>query len=232
MAKPVAKKKAAERRDDALSQDRIVEAAIELLDAEGEAGLTFRTLAERLATGAGAIYWHVANKKELLVAASDAVIARAMAGVANHAAPQKAIRGIAVAVFDALDAHPWAGAQLARGPWQTGMLHVFERIGRQVQALGVSKRAQFTAASTLVSYIFGESDQNATNGSTLGPGASRDDFLGGLAAEWGALDARVFPFIRSMAPHLRDHDDRAEFLAGIDLILAGIAASSRRAGSD
>lgn len=228
MAKAKPKSKAAaERREDALSHDRIVEAAIELLDAEGEAGLTFRTLAERLATGAGAIYWHVANKKELLAAASDAVIARAMVGVATHAVPQKTIRSIALAVFDALDAHPWAGAQLSGGPWQIGMLNVFERIGRQVQALGGAKRAQFTATSTLVSYIFGESDQNATNGSTLGPDASRDAHLGALSDQWLALDAREFPFIRSMAPHLRDHDDRAEFLAGIDLILAGIAANPR-----
>ncbi len=227
-AKTTKTKAAAERREDALSQERIVEAAIELLDAEGEDGLTFRTLAERLATGAGAIYWHVANKRELLVAASDAVIARAMVGVATHTSPQKTIRGIAVAVFDALDAHPWAGAQLAGGPWQTGMLNVFERIGRQVQALGVAKRAQFTATSTLVSYIFGESDQNATNGSSRGPQTARDAFLGARAAEWLALDAREFPFIRSMAAHLRDHDDRAEFLAGIDIILAGLAASSAR----
>jgi AcrR family transcriptional regulator len=223
----MAKAKAAERREDALSHDRIVEAAIELLDAEGESGLTFRALAERLATGAGAIYWHVANKGELLAAASDAIIGRAMVNVATHASPQKTIRGIALGVFDALDAHPWVGAQLSRGPWQIGMLQLFERIGRQLQALGVPERAQFTAASTLMSYIFGESDQNATNGSTHSPTASREEFLGVLAARWEALDAREFPFLRSIAPRLRHHDDRAEFLAGVDIILAGIAAFAK-----
>jgi len=227
----MAKAKAAERREDALSHDRIVEAAIELLDAEGESGLTFRALAERLATGAGAIYWHVANKGELLAAASDAIVGRAMAVVVTHASPQKTIRGIALGVFDALDAHPWAGAQLSRGPWQTGMLQVLECIGRQLQALGVPERAQFTAASTLVSYIFGESDQNATNGSSLSPAATRDEFLGALAARWEALDARAFPFLRSIAPRLRHHDDRAELLAGVDIILAGIAASPERPAS-
>ena len=43
----------AQRRTDALSRERIVDAAIELLDAEGESGLTFRALAARLATGPG-----------------------------------------------------------------------------------------------------------------------------------------------------------------------------------
>ncbi|MBJ6764564.1 helix-turn-helix transcriptional regulator [Myxococcaceae bacterium JPH2] len=59
-------KRGSERREDALSRARIIEAAVELLDDEGESGLTFRALATRLATGAGAIYWHIANKNELL----------------------------------------------------------------------------------------------------------------------------------------------------------------------
>ncbi|WP_229889525.1 TetR family transcriptional regulator, partial [Streptomyces mirabilis] len=48
-----------ERREEPLSRQRIVEAAIGLLDTAGEGALTFRALAERLATGPGAIYWHV-----------------------------------------------------------------------------------------------------------------------------------------------------------------------------
>jgi len=43
-----------ERRADALSKDRIVEAAIEILDADGESALTFRALAARLAVVAWA----------------------------------------------------------------------------------------------------------------------------------------------------------------------------------
>ena len=39
-------------------QGRLVRAAIEILDADGEDALTFRALAGRLATGPGAIYHH------------------------------------------------------------------------------------------------------------------------------------------------------------------------------
>ena len=66
----------AERRTDALSKQRIVAAAIEILDAGGESALTFRALAARLATGSEAIYRHVASKNELLTAATDDVITR------------------------------------------------------------------------------------------------------------------------------------------------------------
>ncbi|RZI97948.1 MAG: TetR family transcriptional regulator [Brevundimonas sp.] len=214
-----------ERREDALSRERIVEVAIELLDEEGEGGLTFRALATRLATGPGAIYWHIANKGELLGAASDAVVARAMDEVLAVATPHEAIRGIAVVVFEAIDAHPWVGAQLSLAPWRTAMLRIFERIGRQVQALGVTDGDQFTAASALVSYIIGVSIQNAANGRLLDPPVDRADFLETVSAQWKALDAHAYPFTRSIAAQLREHDDRAEFLAGVDLILAGIAAS-------
>jgi AcrR family transcriptional regulator len=215
-----------ERREDALSHERIVDAAIELLDDEGENGLTFRALATRLATGPGAIYWHIASKSELLVAASDAVVARAMNAVVARAAPRKTIRSIAVAVFDAIDAHPWVGVQLS-GPPQTALLMIFERIGRQVQALAVSDSAQFTAASALVSYVIGVSVQNAANRRLCEPDTNRADFLEMVSARWKKLDAHEYPFLRSVAPQLREHDDRAEFLAGIDLILAGVAASLR-----
>lgn len=224
-AKP---KRGSERRDDALSRERIVDAAIQLLDEEGEEGLTFRALATHLATGAGAIYWHVKNKDELLVAASDVVVARALSEVGAHATPKKAIHGIALGVFETLDAHPWVGAQLIRNPPPTAMLQIFERIGRQLQALRAPAAAQFTAATVLSGYIVSESRQNAANGRLYDPPPDRAEFLATLAARWTELDADEFPFTRHVAKQLREHDDRAEFLAGIDLILAGIAASSPR----
>src|SRR3984957_395731 len=81
-----------ERRTDALSKERIVDAAIEILDAEGESALTFRALAGRLATGSGAIYWHVANKNDLLAAAAGGVIARVMTEGGGGAAARGAVR--------------------------------------------------------------------------------------------------------------------------------------------
>ena len=107
-----------ERRADALSKERIVEAAIEILDADGEGALTFSALAARLATGSGAIYWHVADKNDLLAATTNTVISRVMTEVIPGAEPREAIRAIALGVFDAIDAHPWVGAQLSREPWQ------------------------------------------------------------------------------------------------------------------
>ncbi|MBT1184004.1 TetR family transcriptional regulator [Streptomyces sp. CJ_13] len=212
------------RRQEPLSRERIVSAAVELLDTVGERGLTFRVLAEHLATGPGAIYWHIAGKTELLDAATEAVVAITLAGDETDAAPERVVRALALGVFDAIDAHPWVGTQLARAPGQSPMLRIFERIGRQVQALQVPEAAQFTAASALTNYILGVAGQNAANARAHRPDANRTELLDAVAAEWAELDAGEYAFTRSVAGQLREHDDRAEFLAGIDLILAGITA--------
>ncbi|MFT3924336.1 MAG: hypothetical protein QM778_17500 [Myxococcales bacterium] len=41
------------------------------------------------------------------------------------------------------------------------------------------------------------------------------------------LDAAAYPFARQVAMQLREYDDREQFIAGVDLILAGIDAIRR-----
>jgi AcrR family transcriptional regulator len=217
-----AKTKRTERRTDALSKQRIVDAAIEILDADGESALTFRALAARLATGAGAIYWHVADKNDLLAAATNDVIARVMTDVVRAAEPREAIRAIALGMFDAIDAHPWVGAQLSREPWQFAVLQIFEGVGGQLQALGVPARAQFDCASALVNYVLGLAGQYAAGARLLARDTDRSAFLATVAARWVKLDPAQYPFVHQVAAQLSEHDDREQFLAGIDLILAGI----------
>jgi AcrR family transcriptional regulator len=211
-----------ERREEPLSRGRIVRAAVELLDDSGESGLTFRALAERLATGSGAIYWHISGKDELLGAATEAVTAGVTLAGSGDATPQEVVRTLALGVFDAIDVHPWLGTQLSLNPLRSPMLRVFESLGQQVRALGVPPSAEFTAASALLNYILGVGGQNAANARALKPGTDRTDFLGAVAAAWADLDPGEYPFTRSAAARLREHDDRAEFLAGLDLVLAGV----------
>ncbi|WP_441235521.1 TetR/AcrR family transcriptional regulator [Bradyrhizobium sp. 930_D9_N1_4] len=213
-----------ERRSDALSKERIIAAAIEILDRGGEGALTVRALAADLATGSGAIYWHVADKNELLAAAADDIIARVVSEGAGGARPRESIRAVALGVFDAIDAHSWVGAQLFREPWRPATLEIVESVGSRLQALGVPEAALFDSASALVHYILGVAGQNAANARLVAPGTDRSAFLAGVAGKWGALDPAKYPFVRQMAAQLRDHDDREQFLAGVDLILAGIGA--------
>jgi AcrR family transcriptional regulator len=225
----VKKARSPQRREESLSRDRIIEASIALLDHSGEGGLTFRTLSERLATGPGAIYWHIANKSELLTAACDAIVARTMNAPVIGATPEATIRALALGMFDAIDAHPWVGSALTHAPGQLPMVRILERIGQQVRALGVPDDTQWAVVSALLSYILGVSGQNAANAQfARAHRLDRSNFLEAVSTVWSQLDPDQYPFTRSVAGQLRTHDDRMDFLAGIDLILSGIDSSQRR----
>lgn len=213
------------RRTDALSKERIVEAAIDILDADGESALTFRALAARLSTGSGAIYWHIADKTALLAAAADAVITPVVRGVAGGAEPREAIRRIAAGVFDAIDAHPWVGIQLAREPWQPAVVEIFEGVGSQLQTLGVDEAAQFNWSSALVNYLMGLAAQYTAVLQLVPRETDRSAVLGAIASHWAQHDPAKYPFVHTIAAQLAEHDDREQFLAGIDLFLAGIEAA-------
>lgn len=215
--------KGGQRREESLSRERIIEASIELLDASGEGGLTFRTLAERLSTGAGAIYWHIANKNDLLTAACDSVVARTVDSCLIGTTPEETIRTLALGIFDAFDEHPWVGSTLTGAPGRLSIVRIVERLGQQFPALGVPVEDHWATVSALLNYILGVAGQNAAN--TLmakKQNADRSEFLDAVATTWSQLDAKDYPFVRAVAGQLRVHDDRADFLAGIDIILKGI----------
>jgi AcrR family transcriptional regulator len=207
---------------------------VALLDADGEGGLTFRALSERLATGPGAIYWHVTNKDELLAAATEALVTVALTvePAAAGESPQDRIRAVALGLYDAIDRHPWLGtqlsAQLARSPSGTVTPRIFESLGQPIRALGVPESSWFTATSALMYYVLGAARQNAANARTFGPDVDRAQFLDAASSGWEALDPDDYPFTRAVADQLRDHHDREQFLAGVELILAG-AGQARRA---
>jgi AcrR family transcriptional regulator len=217
----------APRRTDALSRDVIVGAAIEILDAEGETALTLRALTIRLSTGYGAIYHRIADRDELLAAATDCVIAPVVADLARDQGRLPTLRAIALGLFDAIVGHPWAGAQLAREPWQSTLLDIYEAVGRQMQELGVPQQRLSDVAGVLVNYILGVAGQNAANARALADSKmDRADFLADLAERWEQLDPKRYPTVRGARNQLRDHDDREQFLAGVEVILAGIQATN------
>jgi hypothetical protein len=164
-----------------------------------------------------------------LTAACDTIVARTMNAPVDGTTPQETIRALALAMFDAIDAHPWVGSALTRAPGQLPMVRVLERVGQQVRALGVPDGNQWATVSALLSYILGVGGQNAANTHfALEQGLDRSNFLDEVSTVWSELDPDEYPFTRSVARQLRIHDDRVDFLAGIDLMLRGIESARGR----
>ena len=212
------------RRPVALSQEVVVAAAADLLDEHGERGFTFKLLTERLRTGAGAVYWYVAGRDELVALAADRVLADALAaGAAGHS-PDESLRVLALAVYDALSAHPWAAAQPAFLSDQPSALRLLDRIGSLVTTPEQPRARRFLLATVVANYVLGVSVQDAVR-RPVGEYRSREAALGEEGERWRALDPEQLPFVTGIAAELAGHDDREQFLAGLDLLLAGLRAT-------
>lgn len=211
----------AEGRADALSREVVVGAAVALLDERGERGLTFRLLAEQLNTGPGALYWHVASKDELVALAADQVLGHALA-----AAPRPddgaGLRALAIAVFDALDRHPWAASRITAPATLPNALRLFDRIGTLAARTGLPVERHFAVSTAIFYYITGVSAQIVAPGTTVGATTSRDAFLAQTAERWEKLDPADYPFLTRITTDLRAHDDRDQFTTGLDLLLDGL----------
>lgn len=213
-----------------LSMESIVSGAIDILDREGSSGLTFRALAASLGGGVGSIYWYVKNKDELLSYATDAVVGRVRPTVdrLKEADPFEGLREICLALFEQMEAHPWAATHLMRDlQIQENAMYFWEGLGGHLLRLDLTDRQSFQAVSALVNYVVGMGAQMAVESFPEpepgeDPEMMRDRYLDEWANTWLEQPIDQFPFAHKMAPIFRQHDDFEQFVGGLDLMLAGI----------
>lgn len=216
------------RRRASHSIEAVLTAAVALLDEAGEQALTLRALAARLGTGVGSIYWYVSGKDDLLDRAIDHVLGgvlTAIEGQARSEDPIDDLRMMAVTLFDAIVDRPWLGSHFMQNINDQGnSLRLYEELGQQTLRLGLTPRQRFHAVSAIVAVVIGnaadlgqEPPREVLDGSV-----DRYEFLGRYAETWRALDPAAFPFVHDIVDEFDGHDDKEQFLAGLELTLAGL----------
>ncbi|GAB1332162.1 TetR family transcriptional regulator [Streptomyces sennicomposti] len=210
------------------SLEAVLGAAVALLDEAGAPALTFRALAARLGTGVGTIYWYVSNKDELLDRATDHAIGGVLAlveGQPESDDPIADLRAMAITLFDAIVDRPWLSAYFMRNTdVQGNSLRLYEKLGQQTLRLDLTPRQRFHAVSAITGVVVGtaadlgvEIPQELLDGHV-----DRHAYLDRFAEQWRSLDGAEFPFVRQIADEFAVHDDRDQFLAALDLTLAGL----------
>lgn len=63
-----------ERQRGGLTRERLVEAALKLVNEEGLEGLSMRALADQLEVKAASLYWHVRDRRELIELLADSIL--------------------------------------------------------------------------------------------------------------------------------------------------------------
>jgi AcrR family transcriptional regulator len=201
-----------------LNRERILSAALELVDAEGIEALSMRKLGQSLGYEAMSLYNHVANKDDLLDGILDLVLTEMEPTDPDGGLP--AIRASAVSTHEALKRHPWAaGMLLSAGHVRPARIRAMDSLLGALRKAGFSAETTYHAYHVLDAHIIGFSLWQTTHGS-----------IPADIGDIGAFIDRMVP--PSTYPHLHDHamqhlddgphQDVPTFEYGLDLLLDGL----------
>ncbi|GAA3095271.1 AcrR family transcriptional regulator [Kribbella aluminosa] len=226
------KRSSRRREQPALTQAQIVAEAIKLLDADGLDALTMRKLGAALGAVATAVYWHVANKDELLELVVDEVYGEIDVPPVTdpddwRAAAETAARSLRAMIVR----HPWVAPTLA----DVGMNYLGPNLMRvSDEMLGCYLAAGFELAeadqamNTVLGYVIGVASVEAATVTKLK--RTGKDMAAWQAEVWPAAvqAAAPYPNMRALYAAHSGGDLEAggedNFSYGLDRTLDGIAA--------
>jgi len=203
-----------------LSRERVLRSAMVLADQGGLEALSMRILARELGVRPMALYYHFANKDDLMDGMVDLVFSEIEEP--PHAADWKvAMRQRAISVRLALSRHPWAiGLMESRPNPGPATLRHHDAVLGSLRLAGFSIEMAARAYSVKDSYIYGFALQQLNLpliAATQPPALAQD------GPE--QIQADEYPFLAELAfehPMKPGYDSEREFEFGLDLILDGL----------
>jgi TetR/AcrR family tetracycline transcriptional repressor len=208
----------------ALSRERILDAALEYVDAHGLPALSMRKLGAHLGVEAMTLYYYVPSKDVLLDGIVDRVMESAFAGLAEPAAGQPDswvpwMRQFAHGLRAALLAHPGVLPLAATRPANSPeALRTLEGWLAAMRAAGLPLGRALDVVNALATFTIGHTLAEA--GRTPGHEGSEPD----LDQHAGDLDPREFPNLTEVIRTRAGLDFGQRFSAAVDILLAGYAA--------
>lgn len=194
---PTAARGRAERRAARrpLSRERIVQAALDLVDTEGLDALTMRRLADELGSGPMSLYHHVSDREDLIDGVAELLASTIRAP--DAADWEGYARALTREVYRVGHEHPKAFGPLVARPSTTTVPHLAGVIGGMLErfvAAGLDERDAVLATRTLVNYLIGAVLSDVVGrpelpGEAIDPGVEfevgLDHVLRGIAASIG-----------------------------------------------
>ena len=200
----------------ALPLDRIVTAAVDILDEQGAEALSMRSLAQRLGSGTATLYRHFSNRSELVATVIDHIIGEAdLDAEAIAALPwQQACMLFAQHMFDALSRHGNVAALMTESiPMGPHALALRELCLAVLLRNGFAPAVAAHAYATVARYVLGFAIQQS--------GAAETQRDAELADAFHQLDRSRFPATVAVADDL-PVPLAEEFAFGLQLIVAGL----------
>jgi AcrR family transcriptional regulator len=212
-------------RREPLTRERILQAAVRVMDADGLEAVTMRRLGRELGVEAMSLYNHVPSKEALLSGILETVM-RQFELPRHDGDWLERLRDLALAYRRLLLAHPNVLSLFAEHRHlDPECLQPIELTLDALRSGGLSVEETTTAYHMLVGYVQGHTMLEIAGLLAGDPGpehaAEHDAFLRMLPAD-------RFPHMAEMLPHIKQCDHQAEFELGLDVLLAGLDAKLGR----
>jgi AcrR family transcriptional regulator len=208
-----------------LTRERVIEAALHVLDAEGLEAVTMRRVARETGVEAMSLYNHVRDKEDLLDGIVDLILRDFPAPVADPLVDWAEYgRQVARAWRTTLKSHPHVLPLFAErkpaSPVDPDALLPMETALRALRAAGLSDRDAVTAFHAIGGFIFGfvlmETGQLFAAPAQAGP--SNAFFVD--------FPADRLPCVAASLPFLMECDFDEQFEFGLDLMIEGLRAKT------
>jgi AcrR family transcriptional regulator len=203
-----------------LNKTAVLRAAVLLADETGVASLSMRKLAEKLGVEAMSLYYHVANKDEILDGMVDSIFTEVELP-AREEDWKTAMRKRAFSVREVLLRHRWAVSLMESRPNPgPATLQHHESVIRCLREGGFSIAMAAHAFSTLDSYIYGFVMQEQSL-----PFQTPEELEVVAEAILKQMPRDEFPYFTEMILEYNlklDYSYANEFEIGLDLILDGL----------
>jgi AcrR family transcriptional regulator len=209
-----------------LTQERIVDAAVEYADAHGIEALSMRRLARELGVEAMSLYNHVANKDQIL----DEMVQSVMTQVempGDTSDWRAAIRAWAISRREAMLRHPWtASLSGSRRSGEPSQLRQADWLLRTLREAGLDPVHVYHAYHLLEAYVLGYVVLQ------LSVDVDREELEQMADRFLQKLPHEEYPdFAEHVRGHMEAKTGEGGFELGLDLILEGLERLVREAAS-
>jgi AcrR family transcriptional regulator len=206
-----------------LNRQRVLQAALRLVDQEGLESLSMRRLGQELGVGATALYNHIADKAAMLDGLVETVLGEVLLPPGDDAADwMAAIRSICRSLRQVAHRHPNLVPLIAGRPFNSpGALRPVEVMFQVLCRAGFEENLVVEAQRALSGFVLGYV-QMELGGAIFRPPEMRTD---NHPIDIRRLPEAEFPRIRGFAPHLVHYYSDDAFERGLDVIFAGLRAA-------
>ncbi|WP_369263239.1 TetR/AcrR family transcriptional regulator C-terminal domain-containing protein [Streptomyces sp. R35] len=203
-----------------LTRDKVIAAAVTMIDRDGPDSFSLRKLATELGVEAMSLYNHVPNKEALLDGVAEALLAEVDFSASDTGSWQDRVRAHATAFRATALRHPKAFSLVLTRPTKSpAALETIRSALAGFTGLGLPPEEAVHALRSYAAYIVGTIMRELGHAISLGtwdPGHAQERIE--------EITATGDPLLTAAAPYLAVGDHDAEFDYGIELLIAGLAA--------